>query len=156
MSVLFSFTACKKELCSDKASFLAAFDTYLASKEGQTVSEKDTIFFDDAYRELVNQCYKKFKPELTLKERQDFWKRSIKHVLANRNKDLDLNISDNMEDPFHQYVMDEIKALIKESGSSFILELQSLLKDDLSQLIDLFSSEINRIGKDLLKFLEKE
>ncbi len=156
MSILFSFTACKKDHCTDKASFLIAFDTYLENKARQTVSAKDTMLFDDAYRDLVNQCYKKFKPELTLEEKQDFWKRSIKHVLANRNKDIDLNISDNMEDPFHQYVMDEIKALIKESGSSFILELQSLLKDDLSQIIDLFSSEINRIGKDLLKFLEKE
>lgn len=153
LSIVLLF-ACKKDPCATKADFLASFDTYVsdASKE----PSKDTVIFTQAYKELVNDCYKKFKTEMTLEERQDFWKRSFKSVLNNFEGDIDLNLSDEKADPFNQYVMDEVKQLIKESGTSFFAELQDFFEDDLDRMMDIFSSEINNLAKEFMKMFQSQ
>ncbi len=146
--------SCSKEPCATKEDFLASFETYLQSTEGET--QQDTVIFSPAYKDIVNNCYKKFRADLTLKERQDFWKKSFRNILDNYEGDLDININGEKADPFNQYVMEEVKALIKDSGASFLLELQDFFKDDISRVMEVFSSELNTLAEEFMKMFGGE
>lgn len=141
--------SCSKEPCATKEDFLVSFDTYLEGTENE--SRQDTVIFSQAYKDIVNNCYKKFREDLTLKERQEFWKKSFRNILDSYEGDLNINIQGEKGDPFNKYVMEEVKALIKDSGASFLLELQDFFKDDISRVMEVFSSELNNLAEEFMK-----
>ena len=145
--------ACKKEQCASKAAFLESFEIYLTEKQPQQ-AEQDSVIFDAIYRSFVNDCYKKFRDEMTLEERQEFWKSSLKHVLAQHDGEFNFNLGEQMKDPFNKYIGEEVKALIKESGFSFIMELQATFKEDLAVLMDLFSSQMDNLAEEMMKMFQ--
>ena len=138
--------------CSSKDEFLETFEAYLQEERKQVTT--DSLFFDETYKELVNDCYKKFRPELSLEERQDFWTQSLKYHIKDLEGDIDINFGKSMEDPFNKYVTEEVKALIKDSGMSFLFELQTVFKDDLDNLMKLFASELNNLADELQNLFE--
>lgn len=159
--VALSLLACKQEDgCTTKAGFLKSFDAFLvefeeADKAGALTDESKQAF-EDRYKGLINDCYKKFRPDLTLKERQDFWKQSMKFMIGRFDGSIDLNITDQMEDPFNQYLKDEVVAVVRESGAGFLLSLQDLMKDDLPKLLETFSGEFEKLGREFLENLFKD
>lgn len=143
--------------CPNKDKFLSSFEELLNTYQSQSeFTEVEKEAFDEQYRDLVNNCYKKYKSELTLKERQDFWVKSLKHLLKRYDGELEINLKDKMDDPFNKYVKDEVTAVLKESGLSFMMSLQEVFKDDLPKLMDTFSEEIKNIGQDFMNNLFKK
>ncbi len=157
---LIFLSSCKQESCATKESFLESFDEFLtefqSNRESAELNEEEKLVYEQQYKQLVNDCYKKFRAELSLKERQEFWKSSLRFILDRFDGEIDLNFKDQMDDPFNQYVKDELVAVVKESGLSFLLSLQEVFKDDLPRLMDTFSKEFEQIGKGFLENLFKE
>lgn len=157
---LILLTGCKQDGCSSKQKFLDSFDAFLSefqsAAESTELSEADKLAYEDRYKALVNDCYKKYKPELTLKQRQEFWKGSLRFILDRFDGEVDLNFKDQMDDPFNQYVKEELVGLVQDSGLSFLLSLQDVFKDDLPRLMETFSEEFQQIGKGFLEGLFKE
>jgi len=158
------FGACKTDnLCSSKQDFEEAVSDFITEYQeseiqsnGKTLTAEQQAAYEHRFRSLVNYCYKKFKPEMSLVERQDFWKKSLKYVLTRVDLDTKEGITDQLEDPFYIYCKDEVVALIKESGIGFLMSLQEVMKDDLPRLMDMFSEEIEKIGKDFLENMFKQ
>lgn len=158
---VFLMASCKQEPgCANKEQFLDAFEVFLAefnsAGESAELNEDQKLEYENQYKQLVNDCYKKFQPELTLKERQDFWTKSLRFILDRFEGAKDLNFKDEMNDPFNQYVKDELVSVVKDSGFSFLISLQDVFKDDLPRLMETFSEEFEQIGKGFLENLFKE
>lgn len=163
-SCLLLLVSCKKDTaCANKGQFLETAEAFaLRYEESRLSSEVETdseaklaVELDTEFKQLVNDCYKKFKAEMSLKERQDFWTKTLKYFLysLDLNSREDLNAA--MDDPFNVYVKDEVMELVKESGIGFMMSLQELMKDDLPRLMDVFAEEIEKIGKEFLENMFK-
>lgn len=150
--VSIAFFSCKSDPCSTKDGFLQSFESFL--KEYETtkaeLTQEQLFDYDHRFESIVNTCYKKFKPELTLKERQNFWQEAIGFLISRHDGEFSLDISDNMDDPFYKYIKDEVMELLKESGASYLFSLQQVFKDELPKLMELFSTEIENFGKELM------
>ncbi len=152
-----ALTGCKSDTCSNKKQFLESFDLFVKDFNEKQVNyqETDRAEAEVQYRALVNDCYKKYKPDMTLKERQDFWITSLKFIIDRYDGQFSLEMKDKMDDPFNQYMKDEVMAIIRESGAGFLMTLQQSLADDLPQLMETFSKELQEIGQEFLENLFK-
>jgi len=157
LSFLMLLVGCKQDGCTTKEKFLESFDSFIiefqTATKSKDLTEEDKLAYENTLRELINDCYKKHRPELSLKERQEFWKKSLRFILDRFDGKIDLNVKDNMDDPFNQYVKDELVAVVKDSGSSFLFSLQDVFKDDLPRLMETFSEEFEQIGKHFMENL---
>lgn len=148
---LLCLQACKQDSCASKSGFLEHFDGFASEfekKQGE-LDDATKLDYENRYKDIVNNCYKKFKADLTLEEKQDFWKKSLAFYVKRYEGQFSTELMKNIDDPFNQYLKEEVVELVKESGMTFIFSLQSIVKDELPKLMELFSSEIEKFGKEL-------
>lgn len=152
---LLQFYSCKPDPCATKEGFLQSFEAFQTDYE-EVSAKMDTTLraeYDDRFRGMVNTCYKKYKPEMSLEEKQEFWKKSLKYYMKRYDGEVDLDLSEALDDPFNQYIKDEVVELVKASGFGFLASLQEAVDVELPKLMEMFSSEIEKIGKEFLDLL---
>lgn len=150
--VTLAIFSCKSDPCTTKAGFLEsfeAFNTEFKNKKAE-LTEENLVEYEDRFKNIVNTCYKKHKADLTLKERQGFWQDALSFYLSRYDGKFSLDLSDKMEDPFFQYMKDEFMELVKESGATYLFSLQQVFKDELPRLMEVFSSEIENLGNEIM------
>ena len=149
-------TSCQSDPCATKEGFLESFDTFMtdfdAARENLSDNKRDEMVVQ--FKGIVNDCYKKHKGDMTLEEKQDFWKNGLKFYITKFTSDTKINVSETLEDPFDQYVKDEVIALVKESGLGFLSTLQEAVEVELPKLMEIFASEIDKISQDLMKLFQ--
>lgn len=150
--VAIAIFSCKSDPCSSKEGFLESFANFNTEFENKKtdLSEENLVEYEERFQNIVNTCYKKFKPDMTIEERQDFWKGALSFYVSRYEGEFSLDLSDKMDDPFFQYMKNEVMELVKESGVGYLLSLQKVFKDELPKLMELFSSEIENFGKELM------
>jgi len=155
ISGLFLVFSCKSDPCGTKDGFLEHFDGFTTEFEAakDKLDDESKLDYENKYKNLVNNCYKKHKEALSLEEKQDFWKKSLAFYVARYDGQFSEMLSQKADDPFNQYLRDEIIEVVKESGMGFVLSLQSIVKDELPKLIELFSKEMEKLGKDFFNNL---
>lgn len=152
---VFQFFACKEDPCATKEGFLQSFDTFITDYEAASANMDTTLRaeYDERFKGMVNTCYKKFKPDMSLEEKQEFWKKSLKYYMGKYEGSVGLELSAVLDDPFNQYIKDEVVELVKASGFTFLASLQEAVDVELPKLMEMFSSEIEKIGKEFLDLL---
>ena len=157
-SLVFLLASCQSDPCATKEGFLESFGTFMTDFEAarDDMSDNTRAEMVDDFKGIVNNCYKKHKADMTLKERQDFWGNGLKFYITKFTADTaeDISISTALEDPFDQYVKDEVIELVKESGLGFLSTLQEAVEVELPKLMEIFSSEIDKISQDLIKLFQ--
>jgi len=153
-------TACanKVQFLETAEAFSVKFEESRSTAKGDMDTDagaKETAQMSTEFRQLVNDCYKKFKAEMSVKERQDFWTNTLKYFLYSLDLNTKADLEELMNDPFNIYVKDEVVELVKESGIGFMMSLQELMSDDLPRLMDVFAEEIEKIGKEFLENMFK-
>jgi len=154
--ILLFIVSCKQDPCLTKDQFLSSFDSFTNEfdKRSKDLTIDEKIEFESRYQEIVNNCYKKFKQKLTLKEKQAFWQASLNFYLKRYDGNIGKLLSDADNDPFRQYVKEEIEELIEISGSDFINSVAEIFEDELPKLIEDIKGSLERIGEDLIKLFE--
>lgn len=151
VSTIFLLQSCNKDSCATKSGFLESFEAF--SKEYDEnkadLDEEKKMEYENRYRDIVNNCYKKFKDEMSLEEKQGFWKQSLSFYMNRYDGQFSANLLEKLDDPFNQYLKEEVVEIIKESGLTYVLSLQSIVKDELPKLMELFSDEIEKFGQQL-------
>jgi len=122
--------SCKQDPCTTKDGFLASFETFKTEFEEkhEGLDDEAKEAYELRFQGIVNNCYKKFKPELSLKEKQDFWKGALQFYMTRFDGDFDLDFGSEMEDPFNQYVKDEVMEVVKASGAEFLVSIQEVFE----------------------------
>lgn len=149
-------TACNQSPCSNKEAFIENFEAFVKEFEDKVkdLNEASKQEYEEKYEDFVNDCYKKFNEELTLEERQDFWKTSLGFYLELYKGNIGELLEDADTDPFKSYVKDEIEKLIKESGTDYLAEVSVLLEDELPKLLESFLGDLEKIGMELLEIFQ--
>ncbi len=143
--------SCKSDPCGSKDSFLEHFEAFTQEFESKKkdTDEETLQAYEDRYEEIVNTCYKKFKADLSTSEKQEFWKKSLRFYVDRYDGNFSTVLSKKLDDPFNQYLKDELVELTKESGLSFFFSLQEIVKEELPKLMEVFSEEIEKFGQEL-------
>jgi len=151
---LFSFciVACSTGLCANKKQFLDNFDTFMQTiRNDEDIDEKQSLTYQDEYKELIENCYKQYREEMTLQERQNFWKESVILYFKTGGKSLDLKLGSNNDEEFNAYVQEELETVIEESGDDFSRILREVVSQNLLPALNDIFKGIENLGKDLQK-----
>ena len=151
--VLCLCVSCNKDSCASKTDFLESFETFSTEFESKRheLSDNDSAAFEERFRSLIDNCYKKHREDLTLTERQDFWKSGLRYYVTTFDLDDKSSLTTALEDPFNTYVKDEVMELVKESGFSYLTALQQAVEIELPKLLEMFSTEISKLMEDFSK-----
>jgi len=151
------FFACQQDPCLSKNQFIETSDNFFIQieKVKKDLTEEQIVTFEDRYKNIVNNCYKKFKDELSQEEKQDFWIKSVKSYLKLHSGDINGLFNKDNDDPFNQYVSDEIEELIEESGDEFSSLISELIKKQIPTLIDMLLDKVGEFNEELKQNLDK-
>jgi len=150
------FSSCQKDLCFTKDQFLDSYNSFITELEkvNDEITEKEKEEYEQRFKSIVEQCYKKYKPELSLKERQDFWKESVKYYVVKEGNEININLS-SLETEFEKYVESEIQEIIEDSGTAFFNSLEEIMEDNLPKFLNSVAKEIEKFADDLEKAFEE-
>lgn len=142
-------TSCNKYPCMTKGQFVESYKTFFKELDKKDDVPEEEVFADyNDYKSLVNDCYKKFEEELSLEEKQFFWKNSLVIVLKNYSPKIREVIKEDKE--FRTYVFEQIEKTVKSSSSDIADSLIKALEDELPDLIENLSDEFENFGKKLI------
>jgi len=151
------FTSCQQDLCFTKDQFLDSYDAFIKELDeaDDDISDNMKKDFEDRFQSLVENCYKQHKPDLTLKEKQEFWKSSVKYYVAKEGNEITIKLS-KPESDFEKYVEAEIKEVLEESGGVFFRTLEKIMEENIPDLIDNVAKELEKFAEDLEKAFEEK
>ncbi len=148
--------SCSTDKCASKEDFLQTFDEF--SNEFKSlrteITDNESADFEKRFMDIIKSCYKKHRADLTLEERQEFWKSGLQYYVTTFDLDDKSSLTAALDDPFNVYVKDEVMDVIKESGFSYLSSLQQVVDIELPKLLELFSSEISKLSEELLNLLQ--
>jgi hypothetical protein len=154
---IIGFSACQQDACINKEQFISSFDTFTQEidKIDSELDEALKTNFVSRYKRFVNNCYKKFKYQMSLKEKQSFWTKSVKSYFKLLDGDMSILFNDESDDPFYKYVQDEIQETVAESGDDFANVISNLVKKELPNYIDKFIDEVGKLNENLKENIDK-
>lgn len=155
---LFSLQSCDSGPCSTKAKFEMSFNSLIEDYKAQDgkMKKEDVQAYIDEFNELFQNCYKQYKEEMSLAERQNFWKKSIVFI-TDGNLEMDSNsLSFNGDFNIDPEISAELEEVIKESGTKFVESISNLAKDELPKIIDRVVDEVERLGEEIKEALNNQ
>ncbi len=152
--------SCSQDPCLNKDQFVDSFDAFF--KEFEKASEENELTdaqissYQTRYEDMLENCYKKYKEELSVQERVDFWQASVRFYIEKEGGILNLRFDDDDKDPFKEYIAAEIEELADSSAHEFEKFLEDVLDEELPHLIDSFVDAVEEFGENLKNSLEEE
>jgi len=159
MSLLVSCENSPMGKCPTKAKFkMAVQDLKSEFDAGQTVSSEEKLELVKRFETIIEECYKKYQDELTLQEKQMFWKDAIVIYAKGSSSNISTNsISIDLEDfEISPFARQEMEKVIKDSGQEFVESIQEVIKTELPKVIDKVVDELEKMGDQLKKALEEQ
>jgi len=159
LALSFSFTACQNDACYNKNQFVNSYQAFFDEFEEKSddFSKEDKKQYEERYEKLLENCYKNFKSELSYDERKEFWQSSINFYIEKEGGIFNIRFNKiNDEDPLKKYIVSEIEEMSDSSSHEFSEFLETVLEEELPNLIDSFVDKVEKIGDELKKTLEKE
>lgn len=110
--------------CSTKVSFIKSYDKFIQDVKinHNKLVESDWINIDEEFEMYVDKCYPKFKNDLTLSEKVDFWKNTMSYGYYKGTKDGDFDLNFKDMDINISNELDDISIEGKEELEKFIKE----------------------------------
>ena len=147
------FNSCFLDPCNNKNSFLTHLEKTVdeAVEKGKEMTEEQWINKDEELEKLMDECYEKFKDELTSEEKKIVFKKSAKYVYVRQKdkfKDLFTIIEDmNLEEEAQKFIAladKELKEIFND-----------VLKEDFESFIDDAVNELEKVAEELKKAWEE-
>lgn len=156
---LLSMNACQQDACYTKEQFIQSYQAFFEEfeNEDEKLDAKMTAAYEERYENLLESCYKKYKPDMTRHEREEFWKSSIKYYLKKEGGIFNINFNRyDEEDPTQEYIVSEIEELADSSAHELNLFMESVLEKELPRLIDSFVDKVSEWGEEVKTAIEEE
>lgn len=145
-----SFTSCLNLSCTSKSKFVQSYNSFIKDVEKLDEEGKNLETTDKEFDSYSKECYTKFREEMTLKERKDFWSNTLKYYVMRYG-----NLGDAMDDAesrFSAVASEDFNDFINSSGQ----EIKKLFKDQLGpKLKDGLDKLLNK-AKEANEILKKE
>ena len=130
--------------CLSKDSFISGYDKFLedVEKNHEKILVDQWERIDKEYTDYISNCYKKYREELSVKEKIGFWKNTLLYGVYRKSVDdtydfdlkeqgLDLDeeintLSQEGKEELRQFIRDEIAPQVDGVLESIIQEIESL------------------------------
>ena len=140
--------------CGSKDAFIKNYSKFTTDlrEHAEKLEAQDWKAIDDEFKMYVDECYPKYKEQLSLSEKLSFWKGTLSYAVHKNGNDGNINIQLN---DVKIDLADEFKDLSIESKK----ELEKFIKDefgrDLEDAIDRIVDEIHNLGDELKSWLKE-
>jgi hypothetical protein len=159
LALSISFISCQQDACYNKNQFVNSYKAFFDEfeKNSDDLSKTDKKQYEVRYEKLLENCYKNFKSELSYDERKEFWKSSISFYLEKEGGIFNIRFNEiNDDDPLKKYIIAEIEEMSDSTTHEFADFLETVLDEELPDLIDSFVDKVGELGDELKKSLEKK
>lgn len=140
--------------CQNKDRFIHNFEKFAKDirEHSKELEEKDWVAVDKEFELYVDQCYPKFKDELSLSEKISFWKSTLAYTSyrSAASGDIHLKINDLKID-----LSGEMNELSIESKQELEKYIKEELRPELEDAIDEVVDAIKEVGDELKNWLKK-
>jgi len=138
--------------CLSKDAFVSGYEKFSDDVQNhyKELNDKDWIEIDQELKAYVDQCYPKYKDQLSIEEKVTFWKNTLSYGLYRGDKtdsyqlNLDIDYEKELEELTDQGRL-EIERFIKKE-----------LKPELSNIIDEVVKEVDNLGGKLKEWLNDQ
>ena len=135
--------------CLSKEAFLSGYEKFSndVEKHYRDLKADDWVDIDKELKVYVEQCYPKYKEELSIEEKVSFWKNTLSYGLYRGDKsnsyqmDLDIDYEKELDELTEQGRMEIERFFQKE------------LKPELNDIIDEVVKEVDNLGGKLKEWL---
>lgn len=147
-----SFLSSCQTRCLTKEAFLTGFDKF--SEDVKThykdLGEEDWVSIDEELKAYVDECYPKYKTELTVSEKVTFWKNTLSYGIyrGDKNDSYELDLDIDYEK--------EINDLTDQGRAELEKFINKELKPNLEGVIDDVVKEVEQLGGKLKEWLNNQ
>lgn len=133
--------------CISKESFIESYSDFADEVEDYRRDKKDNWSnVDQRFENFVESCYQSHKDDLTIEEKTEFWKKTIKYYYNRYNGDLE-EAFDDVETRFSEEAQDDLEEIFESENLEIKSLISDLFKEDLNNLLDTFLDKINEFGE---------
>ncbi len=138
--------------CLNKESFINGYDNFSKDVRDhyKELEKTDWNSIDKEFKSYVEQCYPKYKHELSINQKVKFWKNTIAYSIYRESQDeayeLDLDLDLENE-------MNEIGAQGKQEIEDF---LRKDIKPELEKAVDEVLKEVESFGNKIKEWLDNQ
>lgn len=145
------FASCSLDTnCLSKDAMVSNLSKFIddVEKHHDKLQPSDWADIDKEFKSYVETCYPKFKGEMTISEKVDFWKHTLSYGVYRGSSrgsfELDLNVDYRTE-------IDELTAQGKAEIEAY---LRDEFQPDLEKTIDGVVKEVEKLGDELKNWLD--
>ncbi len=135
--------------CLSKEAFLSGYDKFTTDveKHYKELKSEDWIDIDKEMKTYVEQCYPKYKEQLSIEEKVSFWKNTLSYGLYRGDKSNSYKLNLDID---YEKELEELTEQGRKEIESFI---QKELKPELNDIIDEVVKEVDNLGSKLKEWL---
>jgi len=153
--LLLTFASCVLDPCMDKESFLKSYDKFIEKVESfEENSVSDWSTHDAKFEKFITECYERHENTLTLKEKKDFWIKSMKYYHEKYGDDF-YDKLDEEGDVLAEKISEEIEKVFETSGQDALDYIREVYGEDIEKTIDDVMKEIEKLSQELKNVLSK-
>lgn len=141
--------------CPDKNSFLDGYSKFVADlgDHHKELKKSDWADIEQEFKVFADECYPKFKEDLSLSEKLKFWKNTIQYAAYSGQENEDVNLAFDDVNLDFSSEFGELTTEGKEELERFIKEEMG---DDIENLIDDVLGELEKVGDEIKSWLKKK
>ena len=118
--ILIGLIGCQLDPCMNKEGFLKSYDSFIEKVTEANSEEKiDWAKNDAKFEQYIQACYKRHETDLTLKEKKDFWIKSMSYYHEKYGDDFYLKLNEE-NDPLALQMKTEIEKVFTASGQDVL------------------------------------
>ena len=137
--------------CLTKDSFILSYDKFIEASSINKNSEPDFVASEKIYKSFTNECYTKFRNEMTNSEKLHFWKQTIRYQsLRSDSGDEGKFFSPELQDLLES----DLETFTQESKAELVKMFREEIAPDLNEAIYEVVKGINEIGESLKGWLD--
>lgn len=158
-SFLLSLISCGPDPCLTKDQFVESYEAFFDDAEKEIDQEDKSLIksYEKRYVNLLDNCFHKYKDQLSRSERQDFWQSSVKFYLDKEGGIFNIDFSEKgSEDPVREFIVEELEDMADSSSQDFGKLMESVLEDELPKLIDTVVDKVENVGEEIKASLKKK
>jgi hypothetical protein len=140
--------------CNDKETFIQNYEKFTEDLKThhRDLQKSDWTAIDREFEMYVDECYPKFKAELSLSEKVTFWKSTLAYTAYRGKGEMDIDIKIN---DLKIELSNEMNDLSIESKKELEIFIKEELRPELEEAIDEVVETIKEVGDELKSWLKR-
>ncbi len=155
-AIVLQFSSCSQGPCNSKSAFIESYQGFIGElkEKSDNISDEQWDQLDAEFQEFTKVCYKKFREEMSMDEKTEYWDQTASYYAEKYGDNLLSALNENSEE-FSQLFDEEMKVAIKDLGDELKKVFDEDFKNDVKKAIDDVISGLGKLGEELKEGIDK-